>query len=298
MESTNDDQAVTEVVAALRERISGTEEAYFGSLIRRSIDEVLDGSRTGRYDFFDLEKTEKTYVGTKIEIMLRSDLDLEKGKEMDLTVAGHEVDVKWAMNSSWQIPQEAYGHVCLCIGGKRRLSTFQAGVVRCSLDRLNTGRNRDGKGTLSGDGRAAIDFLVEDSNTPRNFVETLDPEIRDAAFSEPTIQGRVTKLFQQIPYVAVPRSAIQTIAKTTGDPIRRLRADKQAGDPLEGLVVLSAKYANPIVNALDLPPLKADEFMAVRTSDLESLQAWQWSEMSDSVRKRFSEYVARASHSL
>lgn len=294
MESMNDDKEVTEVVSELRKRIKGTEEAYFGNLIRKSIDEVLDGGRTGRYDFFDLEKTEKTYVGTKIEIMLRSDLNLEKGTKMDLLVAGHEVDVKWAMNSSWQIPQEAYGHICLCIGGKRKLSTFQAGVVRCSLDRLNMGRNRDGKGTLSEDGRAAINFLVEESETPRNFVETLDPAIRKAAFSEPTIQGRVTKLFQQIPYVAVPRSAVQTIAKTTGDPIRRLRADNQAGDPLEGLIVLSAKYANPIVRALDLPSLERDEFMAVRTSDLESLHAWQWSEMSDSVRKRFSTYVARA----
>src|SRR5690349_20771968 len=70
-------------------------EQRFGAVLRQSIDEVLDGQRTGRYDLEALESTEKTYLGTKVEIVARSAFELGRGDYMDYSIAGHEVDAKF-----------------------------------------------------------------------------------------------------------------------------------------------------------------------------------------------------------
>lgn len=184
------------VVGVIRS-LSGTEHAeIFGNVIRRSIDEVLDGPRTGRWSFDQLEKTEKTYVGTKLEIVLRTALGLDRGPVLDLEIEDEPVDIKWAMDSSWQIPQEAVDQLCLCIGGLKRLTQFQVGIVRCRSEYLNTGQNRDRKRTLSARGRAAMKHIVLPTPIPANFVAEMDPALRSTITEEETIQARVTKLFQ------------------------------------------------------------------------------------------------------
>ncbi|MGI8829803.1 MAG: NaeI family type II restriction endonuclease [Candidatus Limnocylindria bacterium] len=249
----------------------GAPEVFFAQLVRKGIDEVLDGPRTGRWDFGQLEKTERTYVGTKLEIMIRSALGLERGETMDLVIAGHEVDVKWSMTSAWQIPEEAHGHLCLCLGGMHLLTAFQVGLVRCRPEYLNLGRNKDRKTTLSKAGREAMTMLVPPSELPQNFVATIDPEVRERVVAHRTIQARVSALMRALPYTPIPREAIRTVARTEGDPIRRLRADAHHGDPFDGFKVLSARYGNAIVRALGRDPLKPDEFMAVPVADIERL---------------------------
>ena len=64
----------------------------FGAAIRQSFDEVFDGQRTGRYSLAQLSKPEKTYIGTKVEIVIQSEFGLERGERMDYLVAGEEVD--------------------------------------------------------------------------------------------------------------------------------------------------------------------------------------------------------------
>ena len=39
--------------------------------LREALDEVIDTPRTGRFTLSQLEKTEKTYIGTKVEILVR-----------------------------------------------------------------------------------------------------------------------------------------------------------------------------------------------------------------------------------
>lgn len=41
----------------------------FSYAIREAFDQVYDGRRTGRWDFTQLSKTEKTHLGTLVEIM-------------------------------------------------------------------------------------------------------------------------------------------------------------------------------------------------------------------------------------
>lgn len=259
----------------------------YGTAIRRSINEVLDGPRTGRWDFGQLEKTEKTYVGTKLEIVVRVALGLERGPVLDLDIDGVPVDIKWAMDSSWQIPLEAVDRICLCIGGLKKLSMFQVGVVRCRPEYLNEGKNRDRKKTLSATGRAAMRFLVPPAPLPPNFLSTIDPEIRSEVMAGEKIQERVTRLFRLLPRTPIPRDAVATVARTTGDPMRRVRSDAWAGDPLDGMKILSAKYGNPLIDALGYPRLERDEFMSVPAAEIERLPEAKKALLPESVRSRF-----------
>jgi hypothetical protein len=243
----------------------------FGQAVRQAIDEVLDGPRTGRCRLAELAKTEKTYIGTKVEIVVRTALGLDQGPILDLEIEGHPVDIKWAMNSVWQIPLEAVGQLCLCIGGLDGVSRFQVGLIRCNGEWLNLGENRDRKRTISAVGRSEMSLLVPSSPLPINFVEQMDHATRIAVMGEPTIQTRVTRLFILLPRTPIPRNAIATVARTMGDPLRRVRADAWAGNPLGDMKILSARYGNPIVVALGYRPLERDEFMSVPKAEIDAL---------------------------
>ena len=248
---------------------TGDPTSFFAKVVRKTIDEVLDGPRTGRWDYGQLEKTEQTYVGTKLEIIARTELGLEHAGFMDLEIESYPVDIKWSKTSVWQIPREAVGQLCLCIGCLDDMTRFQVGVVRCRIENLNDGKNQDGKKTLSVVGRKAMRVIVPPTPIPSNFVADMDPAIRDAVMAEPSIQSRVTKLFCLLPRTPIPRNAVRTVARTEGDPMRRIRADSKAGDPLKGYKVLSARYGNKIVQALGYPPLGPDEFMSLPVSEIE-----------------------------
>lgn len=49
-------------------------------LLREVIDDVIQTPTTGRRSYDELEKTEKTYIGTRVEIMLRALLSLPRGR--------------------------------------------------------------------------------------------------------------------------------------------------------------------------------------------------------------------------
>ena len=281
------DEGLARVVAWLLERASDPPD-FFGRVLRQSLDEVLDGPRTGRWDFDQLEKTEKTYLGTKVEIVLRTALGLERGGFMDVEIDGQAVDIKWAMNSTWQIPREAVGQLCLCVGGRQRMSQFQVGVVRCRPEFLNPGQNQDGKKTLSALGRAAMVMLVPPRPLPANFVAAMDPVVRAEVIAEDGIQARVTKLFRMLPGTPIPRQGVRTIARTPeGDPLRRVRADAHGRDPLAGMKILSQRYGNPLVAALGYELLGPDEFMSVQEEEIARLPEAQRQGLPEQVRRRF-----------
>lgn len=285
---TKDDPALEAVLGALQELAAPDPTERFGRAIRQSIDEVLDGPRTGRWSFDQLEKTEKTYVGTKIEIVIRTMLGLARGPSLDLEIAGHPVDIKWAMNCGWQIPQEAIGELCLCIGGLSKMSRFVVGLIRCDEAALNAGENRDRKRTISAAAKGTLlRFLVLPSPLPINFVAEMDPQLRSEVFAGKTIQARVTALFKRLPRVAIPRSAVATVAQTTGDPMRRLRADAWSDDPLEGMIILSSQYGNAVAEALGYPRLQRDEFMSIPRPELEALSREARGKLPPSAVARF-----------
>lgn len=241
-------------------------------LIRQGLDEVIDGVRTGRWSLDQLEPTEKTYVGTKMEILIRSEFGLPRQRPMDTVVEGHSVDIKWSIRpAGWMIPREAVGHLCLLVSADEAGGRFKVGLVRCRPEYLNKGDGQgDRKKTLSSVGRSKIRWLARGDLSP-NFIATLPAAIRDDVMAQPKGQPRVTRLFTLLPRSPVPRLAVVTLAQQPGDPMRRIRKDK--GDRLQGLVVLGGHYkkTNEIVKKLGYPPLAKDEYMSVSRAEIEAL---------------------------
>src|SRR5205823_7346337 len=83
----------------------------FAMVLRDTLDQLLDGQRTGRYRESELRKTEKTHMGTLVEINLQRAFDFADGTSTDYRIAGIEVDCKFSRRfGGWEIPLEAYGH--------------------------------------------------------------------------------------------------------------------------------------------------------------------------------------------
>ena len=60
-------------------------------MLRQCVDDVIMTPKTGRRSYDELEKTEKTYIGTRVEIELRAMLNLPKGK-LDTVILGVSKD--------------------------------------------------------------------------------------------------------------------------------------------------------------------------------------------------------------
>jgi hypothetical protein len=245
-------------------------EAIFSRAVRKAIDEVIDGARTGRYRYEELERQEKAYIGTRIEIVVRTELGLERQGKLDTVIEGHPVDFKWSARGSWMIPREAVRELCLVLCGDEAGGTFSVGLVRCTEERLNRGKNQDSKGTLSKAGRKDIRWLVKDGLLPVNFLATLEPEVRDAILSRPAGQARVREFFLLVTGRPVPREVIPTLAIQV-DPMRRIRKDKN--DRLGGMKILSGHYktSRRAAELLGYGALSKRDYLSVPAKDLRSL---------------------------
>lgn len=241
----------------------------FAQVFRKSIDEVLDGQRTGRYDLYvkngegRVEKTESIYLGTKVEIVTRAEFDLGYGHPMDYSIAGHQVDAKFTIRNTWTIPKEAMGHICLVMRANDQKSTFQVGLIRIFEDTLNKSLNGDNKRTVAAAARDKIKWIVEHGKLPRNLLLHLkkeSPEKVTAIFkaSENYRGGgnggqlRVNELFRQMTGQLVDRTTVVTVA-TQHDGPKRARDARKHLRP-EGIVVLGhMKPAPKIAKDLGLP---------------------------------------------
>ncbi|HEX2863761.1 MAG TPA: NaeI family type II restriction endonuclease, partial [Deinococcales bacterium] len=202
--------------------------AFFALSVRQAIDAVIDPGRTGRYLIGQLEKTEKTYIGTRIEIQVKADLEIESGELLDALIDGEEVDVKWSVTgASWEIPVEYTGDtarypvppICLVIGLRSRHTLLDVGLVRPYSDLLG-GANRDQKRSITAAGKGAILWLVRGAAFGPSYLATLDDSVRDEIVAQPPGQPRVRKLFQLVQEKPIPRYVIETLALQR-DPLRR-----------------------------------------------------------------------------
>ena len=247
----------------------------FGQAVRQSIDEVLDGQRTGRFDIDDLEKTEKTYLGTKVEIILRSEFELGRGQSMDYFVIGHEVDSKFTIGENWTIPGEANGHICLLTKANDHEASYKVGMLRIHGDLLNIGRNRDGKGTLSAAGRAAVKWLTPDGKLPENILLSLPERERLAIFNASAGrrghgnggQSRTNELFRRVQGRPVNRNTVLTVARQDDSP-KRVRDARIHLRP-EGIMILGHMNEHPrIARELNLPVPEKGSWVAVRVGEV------------------------------
>ena len=229
-------------------------EERFGIAIRRSLDEVLDGQRTGRYRLDQLSKVEKTYIGTKVEILVQAEFGLQRGQQMDYSVAGQEVDAKWSKRyGGWMIPTEGVGHLCLCLTADDHRSVFSVGLVRASAHLLRTSRNQDRKRQLSDRGKSAIVWLAERARLPENLLLHLPPTARNRILAQNLSgQGRVTEMFRLVRGRLVNRGVVLTVARQDDGP-KRVRDARHHLRP-EGILILGHQQSHRMIaKALELP---------------------------------------------
>ncbi|MBY6034990.1 hypothetical protein KUV59_17585 [Marinobacter daepoensis] len=246
-------------------------EAFFGPKLRQAMDEVIDMPRTGRYCLEQIEKTEKTYIGTKVEIVLMHELGLARGNKLDAQLNGYEVDIKNTTGSNWMIPNEALNEICLLVKTSDQHGTFSVGLLRCSEENLSKGGNRDGKKNVSANGRKKILWIVKDGNMPENVFLHMEPETREKIFNAGGATKRLAEFFRSRVGIITQRYLVESVAQQR-DYMKRLRRNGGAKDLLakEGLEILwgGNKEQKMAAQLAGYRLSTKDEFICLRKADI------------------------------
>ena len=146
--------------------VGGREQFFseFPILLRKAISDIIDTPNTGRTLLAETEKTEKTHLGTKVEIALRSFTKFPKGAILDMLIDINDVDTKMTIGKNWMIPPEAIGHPCILVSYDEPKLTYSIGVFLADLANLNNGQNRDKKRTISKNGKMTIRWIAKDAS--------------------------------------------------------------------------------------------------------------------------------------
>ncbi len=273
-----DYKLLTSIEASLYRHAGGQAafERDIPALLRQAIDEVIDTPRSKRFLVKDLEKTEKTYLGTKVEILLRNHLALEKGKKLDLLIDGHEVDVKNTLGVAWTIPNEAVGEICILISANDETAKCSFGLIVVHKEILNAGRNRDQKTTIKRSELHNAIWMLFDKPYPENFWEGLPADHCQAILTPSGGTERVARLFELYQRRPIARTLVTALAQQA-DPTRRLRKNGGARDllPSKGLVLLSGVAHAKLIRSLGLPATSRTEWITFipRTPEEKNLLA-------------------------
>ncbi|MFC6434103.1 NaeI family type II restriction endonuclease [Novosphingobium resinovorum] len=234
-------------------------------MLRECIDALINTPRTGRRDFNDLEKVEKTFIGTHVEIVVRKFLRLEKGI-LDTVILGHDVDIKFTTGDNWTIPPEAYGHPCLVIAADEERSLCYMGLIIIRPEVMHAGAgNRDAKRGISTEGFGNILWLLCDHPYPPNFWRTVESSVVERITSARSGNERVVALFENVQGRPISRDVIDATARQK-DFTRRTRADNGRGsrDTLlrQGILLLTGTKHPELIQGLGLPFCRRGEYIS------------------------------------
>jgi hypothetical protein len=255
----HDDWLLLSAMAAdLRGRAAGVGglAAVIPAMLRGVIDDVIQTPRTGRRSYDELEKTEKTYIGTRVEIMLRADLGLPRGSRLDVLVLGNETDIKHTMGNTWMIPAEAVDHPCILVAADEARAVCFLGLIVARRAYLTGSMNRDQKRSVAAEGFRHVLWLLREHPYPPNFWRDVPADAVARIFSGKTGNERMMALFRELQGTPISRDVVEAVARQK-DFMRRIRADGGHGtrDRLaaEGILLLSATHDGPLMRALGLP---------------------------------------------
>ncbi len=266
IEGHRDYELLASLAAEITKRAGGRDElaSKFSSMLRQCVDDVIMTPKTGRRSYDELEKTEKTYIGTRVEIELRAMLNLPKGK-LDTRILGCDVDIKNTMGSNWMIPTEAVDRPCILVAADEERAVCYLGLIVARLEYLTAGQNKDAKRSISAAGFSNILWLLREHPYPPNFWRTISSEIIERIFSGKTGNQRMAALFREIQNVPISREVVEAVAQQK-DFMRRIRSDRGKGtrDHLakEGILLLSGHYDAPLIEKLSLPFCEGSEFIS------------------------------------
>lgn len=236
---------------------------------RETFDQIYDGVHTGRYQWNQLNKTEKTHFGTIIEINIRRAFDglIQDGDILDYKICGVEVDCKYSQKlGSWMIPNEAMGHIAMVCHASDEESHWSLGFIRITEDILGRGSNRDQKRTITASNRSKIRWAWFEHPMPENILLQSSPEIRDSILGEKSGQQKINKLFELIQETLIPRGTVATVAQQK-DYMKRLRGNGGARSHLRkhGIVILGEyRFHQILAQSLGLPIPKSGDSISVR----------------------------------
>ncbi|MGW6140971.1 NaeI family type II restriction endonuclease [Streptomyces sp. NPDC055140] len=243
----------------------------FATVLRETIDQLLNGEATGRYDWKTLYKTEKTHAGTLVEINLQREFAFTDGLLMDYQVAGIEVDCKFSQRfGMWMIPPEAQGHLCLVVWADDYLSQWSAGLIRIRSEWLNGGTNRDMKYTVKARHRDKIVWLWKEAALPENVLLHLDEATRERILIPGRNKGqaRVRELFRSVHGKRIGRGVVRTAAQQLDYMARVREGDPGRARPAlrpEGIIILGDYQSHQeVADALGGPVPGEGEFVAHR----------------------------------
>jgi hypothetical protein len=269
----DDPDAELDAVEAELYRLDATGEQV-ATVLRDTLDQLYDGQRTGRWKYDQLHKTEKTYMGTLVEINLHRQFGFDDGDVTDYRIAGIEVDCKYSMSyGGWELPPEAIDHLCLLITASDEASSWSAGLIRVREEYLRDRGNRDSKRQLSATGRGYVRQLWRrHGRLAGNIFLHMDPRDRERIFGAKASRGtqhgqaRTNELFRTVQRRTVRRAEVATVAQQD-DFMKRARGNGGARTALqpEGILVLGHQDHDPVVaTALGLPVPRKGEFVSAR----------------------------------
>jgi hypothetical protein len=256
---------------AVREELMAIDPAgeRFAAVLRDTIDQLLNGEVTGRYDWATLSKTERTHAGTLVEINLQREFTFADGHAMDYRIAGIDVDCKYSQNfGGWMIPPEARGHLCLLIWANDYESRWSAGLFRVREEWLNRGSNRDAKLTVKATHRDKIVWLWHNSELPENVLLHMDPSDREAVFAPNSGQQRLNELFRRVQRRRIGRNVIRTVAQQK-DYMKRVRGNGGSRSALraDGILIMGDYDSHrAVAEQLGLLPPREGEFVSARVA--------------------------------
>ncbi|MEU0388567.1 NaeI family type II restriction endonuclease [Streptomyces chartreusis] len=256
---------------AVREELMAIDPAgdRFAAVLRDTIDQLLNGEATGRYDWATLSKTERTHAGTLVEINLQREFKFADGHAMDYRIAGIDVDCKYSQNfGGWMIPPEARGHLCLLVWANDYESRWSAGLFRVREEWLNRGSNRDAKLTVKATHRDKIVWLWHRSELPENVLLHMDPSDREAVFAPNSGQQRLNELFRRAQRRRIGRNVIRTVAQQK-DYMKRVRGNGGSRSALrtDGILIMGDYDSHrAVAEQLGLLPPREGEFVSARVA--------------------------------
>ncbi|HZX02251.1 NaeI family type II restriction endonuclease [Kribbella sp.] len=244
-------------------------------VVRDTLDQLLDGRRSGRWSYSELHKTEKTYMGTLIEINLHREFEFADGDVTDYRIADIDVDCKFSQDiGGWEFGPELVGHLALVVWASDQDSAWRAGLVRAKSGALRESRNRDAKRKLTREGVDQIRWLwAGHPGLAPNQLLHMSAAQRDRVFHARGRtrtrhgQARLLQLCRELQGVILRRTTIETVGWGLDDPMKRMRSNGGAREMLrpEGLLVLGHQDSDPAVAAaLSLPVPDKGQFVVCR----------------------------------
>ncbi len=240
-----------------------------GYALREALDQIYDGQRTGRWDYTQLSKTEKTHVGTLVEIWLQREFDFDDGAELDYSIDGVDVDCKWSLNLyDWEIPREMYirgDKLALVVWANEYTSRWAMGLIRIGESVLKPlGKQGDKKRRLNDLGRDRILWLFPGADLVRNtLLHINDPrKLRLIAYA---VQGQtaINNMFRELTGELINRATVLTVAQQV-DSAKRVR-DARKRLRSEGIVIFGHYRPHPdMAEALGLPRPTLGRFVSTR----------------------------------